>query len=59
MGGSVMFNEIIVLSNGAKGFQTGIVLPWSSLETHGTVQLLHGAAQHLPGNAQHLPKARL
>lgn len=27
-GGSVKDDEIIVLSNGAKGFQAGIVLPW-------------------------------
>lgn len=30
-GGSVKYNEIIVLSNGAKGFQAGIVKPWKSL----------------------------
>lgn len=30
-GGSVKYNEIIVLSNGAKGFQSGIVRPWTSL----------------------------
>ncbi|CAD6567152.1 MAG: hypothetical protein ASARMPRED_000516 [Alectoria sarmentosa] len=30
-GGSVKYNDIIVLSNGAKGFQSGIVRPWKSL----------------------------
>lgn len=30
-GGSVKDNDIIVLSNGAKGFQAGIVRPWSTL----------------------------
>ncbi len=30
-GGSVKYDEIIVLSNGAKGFQSGIVKPWMSL----------------------------
>ena len=30
-GGSVKYGEIIVLSNGAKGFQSGIVMPWLSL----------------------------
>ena len=57
--GSVKYNDVIVLSNGAKGFQAGIVLPWSSLKTPGTVQLLHGTAQLLPGTGQLLPKARL
>ena len=32
--GSVKYYDIIVLSNGAKGFQAGIVLPWSSLQKH-------------------------
>lgn len=30
-GSSVKHNDIIVLSNGAKGFQAGIVLPWPTL----------------------------
>ena len=31
-GGSVKYYDIIVLSNGARGFEAGIVLPWSSLQ---------------------------
>ena len=30
-GGSVKYNDIIVLSNGAKGFQSGVVRSWTSL----------------------------
>ena len=30
-GGSVKYNDIIVLSNGAKGFQVGMVCPWTAL----------------------------
>ena len=30
-GGSVKYEEVIVLSNGARGFQSGIVKPWLSL----------------------------
>ena len=30
-GGSVKYGEIIVLSNGGRGFQSGIVKPWESL----------------------------
>ena len=36
-GASVTNGEIIVLSNGAKGFQTGIVQPWTSLSPAGAV----------------------
>lgn len=37
--GSVKYYEIIVLSNGARGFQAGVVLPWTTLHhnhTHST-----------------------
>lgn len=37
-GGSVKYNEIIVLSNGARGFQSGIVRKWKSLLTNDTKQ---------------------
>lgn len=51
-GGSIKYHEIIVLSNGAKGFQAGIVLPWWTLQEHQAIQFFQKVPMLLSGSIE-------